>query len=1020
MGTKCPKCQTENTEDSVFCKKCATRLRSAQEISITRTILKPSDELAISSTFADKYKIIAEIGRGGMGVVYKAEDLKLKRFVAIKLLPSELDSDAEAKGRFIQEAQAAAALSHPNICTIHEVEESEGKTYIAMEYIDGYSLRERTVKSPLSTEEALDVAIQVAQGLVEAHKKGITHRDIKTANIMVDEKGQVKIMDFGLAKVAGGALITKEARPMGTVAYMSPEQARGEEVDQRTDIWALGVVLYEMMSCQFPFRGENEATVLYNIEHKDPLPIRKFKSDVPVEIEKVINRCLKKKPESRYQSAEEALSDLQEYQDFLKAPELGITDFKSFIRVVKKPKVAIPAILTILIVGLIALWYFDRQSKIRWAENVALPEIELLIGDMAFSPNSVEAFELAVKAEKYIPDNPKLIELLTICSGKIDVITTPPGANIYIKEYQKEYQSPENEWEFLGVSPIQKLRLPYQFYSVKIEKEGYEPVQYLAPTFDWSKDGVIPRHIERSLDKKGTVPLGMVRVEGRGDIPAFFIDIYEVTNKQFKEFVESGGYRKREYWKHEFIKDGEVLTWEEAMDEFLDKTGRPGPSLWEAGTYKEGQDPYPVRGISWYEAAAYAEFSKKSLPTISHWGVAASLNSPVQVMINHKFLQFSNFGGEGPKPVGSNNSLIFSGAYDMAGNVREWCWNENQAERCIRGGAWNDVIYMRHNITQSPPFNRSEKNGFRCVRYINEDRIPPQFFQPYMGREERDFYKINPVSDDIFQVYKGQFDYDVQDLNPTIEAREESPDWIRERISFDAAYNRDRVIVYLFLPKNAFPPYQTVIYFPGSEATMINDNEVLLKDNAFKYGFIVKNKRALLVPFCKGTGERIFDGVNRLHLGRETHQYTEYLIQIVKDFKRAMDYLETREDIDSQRVAYFGFSWGGFLGNIIPAVEERLKASIVELGGLRSRRLRPEADEINYVTRVKVPTLMLNGKYDTNVFPLETTVRPMFDLLGVPKEHKRLVVYETDHFIPKTELIKETLNWLDKYLGPVR
>ncbi len=1013
---KCPECLAENTSDSQFCKKCASPLKSVQEISITRTILKPSDELVVGSTFADKYRIIVEIGRGGMGVVYKAEDLKLKRFVAIKILPSELESDEEVRDRFIQEAQAAAALSHPNICTIHEIEEAEGKTYIAMEYIDGHSLREKTVKSPFSTEEALDVAIQVAQGLVEAHKKGITHRDIKSANIMVDEKGQAKIMDFGLAKVAGGALITKEARPMGTVAYMSPEQARGEEVDQRTDIWALGVVLYEMMSCQFPFRGDNEATVLYNIEHKDPFPIRKFKGDVPVEIEKVINRCLKKKPESRYQSAEEVLSDLQQYQDFLKAPELGITDFKSFIRVVKKPKIAVPSILTILIIGLIAFWYFDRQSKIRWAENVALPEIELLIGDMAFSPDSVEAFELAVEAEKYIPDNPKLMELLTICSGKIDAITTPPGANIYIKEYK----SPENNWEFLGLSPIRERRLPNQFYRIKIEKEGYETVQYVTPTFDWSDKGVIPKHIKKSLEKKGTVPQGMVRVEGRGDIPDFFIDIYEVTNKQFKEFIDGGGYQKKEYWKHEFIKDGVVLTWKEAMAEFVDKTGRPGPSLWEAGSYKEGQDDYPVRGVSWYEAAACAEFSEKSLPTTRHWWIASSINSPVQRMMNHNFLQFSNFRGEGPEPVGSNNSIIFSGAYDMAGNVREWCWNQYQNERSLRGGAWNDVIYMRANITQSPPFDRSDKNGFRCVRYIDKEQIPAGAFQPRKRSVGRDFYKEKPVSDDIFQVYKAQFDYDALELNPTIETREEGPDWIRERISFDAAYNGERVIVYLFLPKNVSPPYQTIIYFPGSEATWFNDNEALLKDNVFKYGFIVKNKRALLIPLYKGTGERIFDGVFGLHLGRETHQYTEYLIQLVKDFRRSMDYLKTREDLDIQKVAYLGYSWGGILGSIIPAVEERLKASIVELGGLRPRKMRPESDQINYVTRVKVPTLMLNGKYDTNVFPLETSVRPMFDLLGVPDEDKQLVIYETDHFIPKTELIKETLNWLDKYLGPVQ
>ncbi len=311
MATQCPKCLTENTKDSVFCKKCATPLRSSDELSVTKTILKSTDELAIRSIFAEKYKVMAEIGRGGMGVVYKAEDLKLKRFVAIKILPSELASDEEAKGRFVQEAQAAAALSHPNICTIYEVEESEGKIYIAMEYIEGHSLKKKTVKGPLSAEEALEVAIQVAQGLTEAHKKGITHRDIKSANIMVDEKGRAKIMDFGLAKIAGSALITKEAKTMGTVAYMSPEQAQGEAVDHRTDIWSTGVVLYESLTGQLPFRGEHDQSMIYSILNGEPKPIVDLQKNVPKELEQVIGKALKKNPDERYQQVGDLLDDLR-------------------------------------------------------------------------------------------------------------------------------------------------------------------------------------------------------------------------------------------------------------------------------------------------------------------------------------------------------------------------------------------------------------------------------------------------------------------------------------------------------------------------------------------------------------------------------------------------------------------------------------------------------------------------------------------------------------------------------------
>jgi dienelactone hydrolase len=228
-------------------------------------------------------------------------------------------------------------------------------------------------------------------------------------------------------------------------------------------------------------------------------------------------------------------------------------------------------------------------------------------------------------------------------------------------------------------------------------------------------------------------------------------------------------------------------------------------------------------------------------------------------------------------------------------------------------------------------------------------------------------------------------------------------------------------MAYLFLPKNSAPPYQTVIYFPGSPAVFRPSSENLENQPEFKnlVSFIIKNGRAVLYPIYKGTFERRDAIPPFLHTGDETYQYVEYLTKVIKDFKRSIDYLETREDIDSDKLAYYGYSWGSFLGNIIPAVEERLKVSIIVIGGLVTRHRRPEADEINYVTRVKIPTLMLNGKYDFG-YHYETSSKPMYDLLGTPEKDKDLILYDTDQFIPKKELIKETLNWLDTYFGPVK
>jgi len=258
------------------------------------------------------YRILDKLGEGGMGVVYKAEDTRLKRTVALKFLPPALTRNAEARERFAREAQAASALDHPNICTIYEIDEVEGQTFISMAYIEGESLGDRIAAGPIKLDEAINLTIQVAEGLLEAHEKGIVHRDIKSANIMVTSKGQARIMDFGLAKLAfAETRLTKTGFSTGTIAYMSPEQARGEDVDHRTDIWSLGVVLYEIVTGQLPFRGEYQPAVMYSILNENPKPVSILRDEAPIALEDVLETALAKSPGERYQCMADLLTDLR-------------------------------------------------------------------------------------------------------------------------------------------------------------------------------------------------------------------------------------------------------------------------------------------------------------------------------------------------------------------------------------------------------------------------------------------------------------------------------------------------------------------------------------------------------------------------------------------------------------------------------------------------------------------------------------------------------------------------------------
>ena len=292
------------------------------------------------------YRIIEKLGEGGMGIVYKAEDIKLGRTVALKFLTSQVMGTGESKDRFIHEARAAAALNHTNICTIYEIDETEGQSFIAMEYVEGENLKDRIQTGPLKLKEAVDLAVQMAQGLQDAHEKGIVHRDIKSANIMITSKGTAKIMDFGLAKTADWTQITREGTTLGTVAYMSPEQARSEPIDRRTDVWSLGVVLYEMVVGQLPFKGDYDQAVLFAIMNEEPEPVTSLRTGVPIDLERVIGKALAKEPDERYQHADELVADIRVLEKKIEHGGLR----RPAARTISKRRVSVPLIVTIIVI----------------------------------------------------------------------------------------------------------------------------------------------------------------------------------------------------------------------------------------------------------------------------------------------------------------------------------------------------------------------------------------------------------------------------------------------------------------------------------------------------------------------------------------------------------------------------------------------------------------------------------------------------------------------------------------------
>jgi eukaryotic-like serine/threonine-protein kinase len=1058
------------------------------------------------------YKIVGEIGRGGMGEVYLAEDSRLGRQVALKLLPAKFTADSSRVRRFAQEARAASALNHPNIITIHEIGEAPaeagGTHYIVTEYVEGETLRQLMSGAPqqrMKPSEAVDVAAQIAAALSAAHEAGIMHRDIKPENVMVRRDGIVKVLDFGLAKLteAASPVIDTQASTlfrnsteagvvMGTPRYMSPEQARGEKVDARTDIFSLGVMLYEMVAGRAPFAGATTGEVIAAILRDSPPPLAECAPDAPPEMERILSKALRKNRDERYQTVNELLVDLKrlkrqlEQKDELKdelaragqpAPEGEVpasgeatlhvatlkqaestdevaparTTAKHWAGGLRRGRLIAVCALAVVVAGL--GWIYWRNAKLSKA-RAAIAQIE----ELAQAERFFEAYDLAVEEQRYLPNDPTITRLMPTIADDLSVVTDPPGAQVYLKRFAPDESGNFPARQLIGATPINHRQIARGAYRVSIEKEGYGSLERTVSGVMMRLSGLRtpspPVRLEAKLMEAAKVPARMAFVPGgdyrlvsyerptteRVRLDAYFIDKYEVTNREYKEFISAGGYLKREYWRHLISSasgserssttaptDRATIatarstdsSWEAAIREFKDRTGLPGPRSWANQDFPEGQAEHPVTDISWYEAAAYAAFRGKELPTIFQWEKAARDGLAMVAGYVMPWGLFTgtvegraNFDGRGTMPV---ESLEFGlspyGCYHMAGNVNEWCRNKFLEGFASAGGSWAEPPHLFGYYGAYPGSYSSGKLGFRCV--LNAPGATgDQGAMPLLAKDQVPVYK--PASEASFRAWQGHYRYAQTPLDAQIVEVKETDDWRREKITYAGAEG-ERAIAYLYLPKRYPPPWQVIQYIPhGAVFRGLRSMPDAVEASQAPF---IKSGRAVLAVVLKGFPEREWPP-NRTPPSRETVEYRDQILHWMADERRGLDYATTRSDLDVGRVAYLSISSDSSLKLDLPAIETRYRSVILHGAALNQADtlLLPEIHPVNLVPYIRAPKLLLHGRYDEGA-PLKSQGEPMQKLMRGPK---RIVLYDGGHAVPAEVFVPAINAWLDETMGPVR
>lgn len=678
----------------------------------------------------------------------------------------------------------------------------------------------------------------------------------------------------------------------------------------------------------------------------------------------------------------------------------------------KRPQIIFSGILILVAIGVSVFFRIQHQSKMRFALDYSLPSLKSdfeLLMDNPYGEENWNIYQRAIELRKLLKENPDIDKLWYSMTVPYTINTNPPRAKVYTKPYAK----PDTSWYLIGQTPLVGYPFPRGLSRIKIELEDYKTqFDVIYRQYNWRNEADT---LQYQLFKENEVPEDMVNIPSHycdryitPGLPDYFIDNfwmdrYEVTNKEFKTFLDSGGYTKSIYWEFPFIVEDDTLTLDDAKKRFIDNTGWIGPANWELGNFLKGTDDLPVTGISWYEAAAYAKFVNKSLPTIFHWTYVSEAYAAPEIV------KYGNFDKNGPVEKGTYNSMTRFGTYDLPGNVSEWIYNSSGKDRYVLGGNFQEPTYMFIMPLQVSPWIRNELIGFRCIKYTDE--LIKQDLIQNLNHQKRDYSNLHPVSNEIFLVYKELLEFERVELNPTLISKTITEEWVKEIYSVEVPYEDEPLKILIFLPDNYKPPYQAIVYFPGLTAHHSNSMIDMKVDPNFD--FFLESGRAVIWPVYYSSYGRGVTSITNLSDWKQTYK------NIIIDVQVTFDYLQTRNDIDFEKVAYYGCSWGGAIAPYILATEERFNLGMLALFGLSStEKYRfKEFDPIDYLPHVKIPMLLLGGQYDPD-FTMETQ-QAFYDFLGTPKSDIRWKMYVTTHWIPRTDRINESLNWLDKYFGPV-